>query len=105
MYEHPKVLDVAVLGEPDELSGRKKSSPSSSKNDDLLTADELEQFCKTSDRLAPYKRPRAYYFIDALPRNASGKIQKFLLREQLKKTRRRAEQRKNVTEQKRGMNG
>lgn len=59
-----------------------------------MTAEELEQFCQTSDRLAPYKRPRAYYFIDALPRNASGKIQKFLLREQLK-NRRRAERRKS----------
>ncbi|KFL15994.1 long-chain fatty acid--CoA ligase, partial [Geobacillus stearothermophilus] len=84
LYEHPKVLDAAVLGEPDELWGEKVVA-FVVKKDISLTADELEQFCKTSDRLAPYKRPRAYYFVDALPRNASGKIQKFLLREQLKK--------------------
>ncbi|MGG3007237.1 fatty acid--CoA ligase [Geobacillus stearothermophilus] len=84
LYEHPKVLDAAVLGELDELWGEKVVA-FVVKKDISLTADELEQFCKTSDRLAPYKRPRAYYFVDALPRNASGKIQKFLLREQLKK--------------------
>ena len=54
------------------------------KKDPDVTAEDLEKFCKNSDRLAPYKRPRAYYFVDALPRNASGKIQKFLLREQMK---------------------
>jgi long-chain acyl-CoA synthetase len=49
-----------------------------------LTAEELEEFCRNSDKLAAYKRPRAYYFVDSLPRNASGKIQKFLLRQKVK---------------------
>lgn len=47
-----------------------------------LTAEELEKFCKGNDKLAGYKRPRHYQFVNELPRNASGKIQKFLLREQ-----------------------
>ena len=34
-----------------------------------------------TDRLAEFKRPRAYYFIDELPKNPSGKVQKFKLRE------------------------
>lgn len=83
LYEHRGVLDVAVVGEPDEKWGEKVVAFVVKKDPDV-TAEELEQFCKNSDRLAPYKRPRAYYFVDALPRNASGKIQKFLLREQMK---------------------
>jgi long-chain acyl-CoA synthetase len=82
LYEHKGVLDVAVLGEPDEKWGEKVVA-FIVKKDPNLTAEELERFCKNSDQLAPYKRPRAYYFVDALPRNASGKIQKFLLREQM----------------------
>jgi long-chain acyl-CoA synthetase len=85
LYEHRGVLDVAVVGEPDEKWGEKVVAFVVKKDPDV-TAEELEQFCKNSDRLAPYKRPRAYYFVDALPRNASGKIQKFLLREQMKNT-------------------
>jgi long-chain acyl-CoA synthetase len=44
---------------------------------------ELDEYCKTSDSLANYKRPRKYVFCESLPRNASGKIQKFILRKQL----------------------
>ncbi|REK55154.1 MAG: long-chain fatty acid--CoA ligase [Geobacillus sp.] len=83
LYEHHGVLDVAIIGEPDELWGEKVVA-FVVKKDPNVTDEDLEQFCKNSDRLAPYKRPRAYYFVDALPRNASGKIQKFLLREQIK---------------------
>ena len=42
-------------------------------------ADELESFCR--DRLAGYKRPRAFEFVDEIPRNTSGKILKRVLRE------------------------
>lgn len=48
-----------------------------------LTELDLENWCKESDALANYKRPRRYIFCEELPRNASGKIQKFLLRKQL----------------------
>ncbi|MEK3934495.1 fatty acid--CoA ligase [Sporosarcina sp. FSL W7-1349] len=82
LYEHEAVLDVAVLGVPDEKWGERVMAVVVSKDPDL-TADELEDFCKNHEGLAAYKRPRSYSFVDALPRNASGKIQKFLLREQL----------------------
>jgi long-chain acyl-CoA synthetase len=83
LYEHKGVLDVAVLGEPDEKWGEKVVA-FIVKKDPNLTAEDLEEFCKNSDKLAAYKRPRAYYFVDALPRNASGKIQKFLLRQKVR---------------------
>ncbi|WP_050613860.1 fatty acid--CoA ligase [Bacillus testis] len=82
LYEHPGVLDVAVLGQPDDTWGERVVAFVVLK-DHSLTEDDLETFCRQSDKLANYKRPRKYVFGDTLPRNASGKIQKFLLRTQL----------------------
>lgn len=82
LFEHSGVLDAAVLGQPHEKWGECVTAFIVRK-DLNLTEEDLEEFCKTSDKLAPYKRPRTYHFVDALPRNASGKIQKFLLREKL----------------------
>ncbi|MFT4417062.1 fatty acid--CoA ligase [Fredinandcohnia humi] len=81
LYEHVGVLDVAVLGEPHEKWGEQVIAVVV-KKDPNLTEEELDTFCKNSDKLADYKRPRKYIFVEALPRNASGKIQKFLLRQQ-----------------------
>jgi long-chain acyl-CoA synthetase len=81
LHEHEAVQDVAVLGIPDEKWGESVLAFIVSK-DPSLTIEELEEFCKSNDSLAGFKRPRKYQFVDELPRNASGKIQKFLLREQ-----------------------
>lgn len=81
LYEHEGVLDVAVLGEPHEKWGELVIAVIVKKNPQV-TEQELDSFCKNSDKLADYKRPRKYIFVDELPRNASGKIQKFLLRQQ-----------------------
>lgn len=83
LFEHPKVLDAAVVGEPDELWGERVVAFIVVK-DDSLTAEELDRFCTEQDRLARYKRPRRYEFVDELPRNASGKLQKYILREKIK---------------------
>jgi long-chain acyl-CoA synthetase len=79
LHGHAGVLDVAVLGEPDELWGERVVAVIV-KKDKNLTAQELDAYCKNSDALADYKRPRHYLFVDELPRNASGKLQKFVLR-------------------------
>lgn len=81
LHAHEGVLDVAVLGEPHELWGESVVAIVVKKNP-LLKEEDLEQYCKNSETLANYKRPKRYVFVDELPRNASGKIQKFLLREQ-----------------------
>lgn len=82
LYAHKGVLDVAVLGQPDEHWGQIVTA-FVVKKDPNLTEEELDEFCKNSHELANYKRPRKYIFVDALPRNASGKIQKFVLRKKL----------------------
>lgn len=80
LYEHEGVIDVAVIGEPDDLWGEKVVAYVVAKNQGI-TDEELEVFCKNNDKLADYKRPRKYVFVNELPRNASGKIQKFKLRQ------------------------
>jgi acyl-coenzyme A synthetase/AMP-(fatty) acid ligase len=45
------------------------------------TAAALDEFMRDSDDVADFKRPRRYYFVEELPKNPSGKIQKFKLRE------------------------
>ncbi|ANU09073.1 long-chain fatty acid--CoA ligase [Planococcus antarcticus DSM 14505] len=80
LHEHELIQDVAVLGIPDEKWGEAVMAFIVVK-DALLTEQQLEEFCVNHDKLARFKRPRNYRFVDELPRNASGKIQKFLLRE------------------------
>lgn len=82
LYEHKGVLDVAIVGQPDDRWGETVTA-FIVKKDPSLTEAELDEFCINSDKLANYKRPRTYVFCEALPRNASGKIQKFVLRKQL----------------------
>lgn len=82
LYEHKGVLDVAIIGQPDERWGEMVTA-FIVKKDPTVTEAELEAICKNSEKLANYKRPRKYIFVDSLPRNASGKIQKFVLRKQL----------------------
>ncbi|MCR8847358.1 long-chain-fatty-acid--CoA ligase [Rossellomorea sp. SC111] len=84
LHVHEDVLDVAVLGRPDEKWGEHVLAVVVSKKPSLSSVD-LDLFLKNGDLLADYKRPREYVFVEELPRNASGKIQKFLLRENLSK--------------------
>jgi long-chain acyl-CoA synthetase len=79
LYTHPGVLDVAVLGERDDLWGQRVVAHIVAK-DASLTGEILNEYCKNSEKLAAYKRPSRYVFVEKLPRNASGKIQKFILR-------------------------
>lgn len=82
LYEHDGILDVAIIGEPDDYWGERVIA-FVVKKDAVLTEQELDEWMKSSAKLARYKRPRKYIFCDELPRNASGKIQKFILRKQL----------------------
>ena len=82
LHAHPAILDVAVVGQPDDRWGETVTAFVVKKNPNV-TEQELDEFCKNSDQLANYKRPRKYVFCEVLPRNASGKIQKFILRKQL----------------------
>jgi len=78
LYEHPAVAEVAVVGVPDEKWGEAVKGVVVLAEGKTATPEELIRFLR--DRLAGYKIPRQYAFVDALPRTASGKIKKFELR-------------------------
>jgi long-chain acyl-CoA synthetase len=82
LHAHEGVLDVAIVGQPDDRWGESVTA-FVVKKDVAVSEEELDEWCKSSDSLANYKRPRKYLFVDQLPRNASGKIQKFMLRKQM----------------------
>lgn len=81
LVEHPGVLEVAVVGEPDDTWGQVVAAHVVAKPGAVLTQEALDHFLLEGDRLAHYKRPRRYHFTGALPKTTSGKIQKHLLRQ------------------------
>ncbi|WP_458765850.1 fatty acid--CoA ligase [Cupriavidus basilensis] len=81
LIEHAAVLEVAVIGEADATWGQVVGAYVVVKPGAQATAALLDGFLVHGDRLAAYKRPRRYHFVDALPKTTSGKIQKHLLRE------------------------
>ncbi|HEX5947397.1 MAG TPA: long-chain fatty acid--CoA ligase, partial [Acidimicrobiales bacterium] len=81
LYEHDAVSEVAVVARPDERWGEVPVAFVALREDATVTADELVEHCR--ERLAKYKVPKAVTFIDALPRNPSGKVLKRELRTQV----------------------
>lgn len=79
LYKHPSVLEAAVIAAPDERWGEVPYAVVVLKPNAEATEEELIEFCR--DNLAHYKAPKRVEFIDALPRTATGKIQKNLLRD------------------------
>jgi benzoate-CoA ligase len=82
LVQHPAVLEAAVIGVPDAEGLTKTKAFVVCKAGATVTEDELKAFVK--DRLAPYKYPRLIAFVDDLPKTATGKIQRFKLRDQEK---------------------
>ena len=78
LMSHPHVKEVAVIGIPDEKWGELVTALVVPDGEEV-TADELISHCRTS--LAGYKCPKRVDFVDALPRTATGKLQKFKLRQ------------------------
>jgi 4-hydroxybenzoate-CoA ligase len=76
LVEHPSVLEAAVVGHADENGLTKPKAFVVRKGD--CTGEELQAHVKS--RLAPYKYPRWIEFVEALPKTATGKIQRFRLR-------------------------
>ena len=80
LVQHPAVLEAAVIGVPDAEGLTKTKAFVVRKAGAVVTEDELKAFVK--EKLAPYKYPRQIAFVDDLPKTATGKIQRFKLRDQ-----------------------
>jgi acyl-CoA synthetase (AMP-forming)/AMP-acid ligase II len=78
LYEHDTVLEVAVVGRPDDRWGEVPVAFVVPRPDAVVTDEELLEHCRS--QLAKFKVPTAVTFIDALPRNPSGKVLKRELR-------------------------
>jgi acyl-CoA synthetase (AMP-forming)/AMP-acid ligase II len=81
IYEHPAIVETAVVGAPDQTWGEKVVAVICVREGHAVTAAELTEHCR--GRIAGYKRPRYVAFIDILPRNASGKVLKRELRDRI----------------------
>jgi fatty-acyl-CoA synthase len=83
LYDHELVEDVGVVGTDDDQWGEAVTAYvlTAPDTDPGELEEELDRFCRERDDLADFKRPRRYVFVDELPRNPSGKIQRYKLRD------------------------
>ncbi|WML38370.1 long-chain fatty acid--CoA ligase [Neobacillus sp. OS1-2] len=81
LFEHPAILDAAIIGLPDEVWGEAVCAIIVPKEGAVIDEQELRSFCR--EKLAGYKVPRRIFIEEQLPRNASGKILKYQLRQKM----------------------
>jgi fatty-acyl-CoA synthase len=81
LYRISEVEDVQIVGIPDPKYGERVAACIKLKQNHFLTAQEIKDFCK--GKLAHFKIPEHIYFIDDFPMTASGKIQKYKLKEKI----------------------
>jgi len=80
LYSHPKIQDVQVIGVPDPRYGEEICAWIKLKAGQTATPEEIREFCK--GQIAHYKIPRYIEFVPEFPMTITGKIQKFVMREQ-----------------------
>jgi fatty-acyl-CoA synthase len=80
LYTHPKIQDVQVIGLPDVKYGEEVMAWVKLREGATATPDEIREFCR--GQIAHYKIPRYIKFVDAFPMTVTGKIQKFIMRDE-----------------------
>jgi fatty-acyl-CoA synthase len=83
LHRHPKIQEVQVIGVPDARYGEELCAWVRPRDGVTLSADEVQAFCR--GQIASYKVPRYIKFVDGFPMTVTGKIQKFVMREQMKR--------------------
>src|SRR5580700_4169936 len=81
LYRHPKIQDVQVIGVPDARYGEELCAWVRLRDSETATEEEIRAFCQ--GQIAHYKVPRYVKFVDGFPMTVTGKIQKFLMRQQM----------------------
>lgn len=79
LYTHPKIFDVQVAGVPDPVYGEETAAWIILRDGEQASAEDIRDFCR--GKISKQKIPRHIFFIDSYPMTASGKVQKFKLRE------------------------
>ncbi|HEX3881946.1 MAG TPA: AMP-binding protein [Stellaceae bacterium] len=80
LYRHPKIQDVQVIGVPDPRYGEELCAWVRLRDGETATTEEIRAFCQ--GQIAHYKIPRYVKFVDQFPMTVTGKVQKFLMREE-----------------------
>ena len=83
LYTHPKIEQVEVVGVPDPRFGEEIAACIRIREGEQVTEEEIRDYCR--GELAHFKVPRYVRFVDEFPMTVTGKVQKFILREQLAK--------------------
>ena len=81
LYRHPKIADVQVFGVPDEKFGEEVCAWIRLREGETMTETEVHEFCR--DQIAYYKVPRYVRFVPEFPMTVTGKVQKYLMREEM----------------------
>ena len=81
LYRHPKIQDVQVIGVPTHAMARNCALGCGCTMARAATPEEIRAFCQ--GQIAHYKIPRYVKFVDEFPMTVTGKIQKFIMREQM----------------------
>ena len=81
LYRHPKVQAVQVFGVPDVKYGEEVCAWIALKPGEHTTEADIRDFCR--DQIAHYKVPRYIRFVDSMPMTITGKVQKFVMRDQM----------------------
>jgi len=79
IFSHPKVLEVAIIGVPDQKGGESVKAIVVPKEGENISEEEIVSH--SQENLASYKKQKSVEIIDELPQNAAGKVMKFKLRE------------------------
>ncbi|MSQ18838.1 MAG: long-chain fatty acid--CoA ligase [Betaproteobacteria bacterium] len=82
LFEHPGIANAAAVGLPSKRWGQVVVA-AIIKKDPNLDAATLDQFCRDSPNLADFKRPRHYFFVDEIPSNPTGKVERGKLKDRL----------------------
>ncbi|MGH8059170.1 MAG: AMP-binding enzyme, partial [Candidatus Entotheonellia bacterium] len=80
LYTHPKIIDVQVIGVPDARYGEEIMAWIKLREGETATVEDLREYCR--GQIAHYKIPHYVKFVESFPTTVTGKIQKFVMREE-----------------------
>ncbi|MDH3579856.1 MAG: AMP-binding protein [Hyphomicrobiales bacterium] len=81
LYTHPKIEEVEVIGVPDKKYGEEICAWIKLREGESAEEQEIKDFCK--DKIAHFKIPRYIRFVEEFPMTVTGKVQKYIMREQM----------------------